>query len=267
MAGLFGFFNYEKPGKGVRKDEEQHSHFVQYFVIMGRKFWDMAKLNLLFLVFCLPVVTIGPALAGFTYVLRNYNNGDPVFMFSDFWDNFKGNFKQSFVTGLLSLVLGFLLFTGTSFYFQNGAQNSLMYLPAGVMLVVSVVFLFANFYIPLMIVTLDLPLKGIIKNSVILAILGIKANIFTLLGLLVFFILAWMFEILAMLFFIFVGVALMGLLIIHNSYPVLKKYAIDPYYAELNKEEAPDETEDDGEEENLFLDEFSASKELPEDEK
>ena len=270
MAGFFGMFNYAKPGKGVRKDEPQHSHFVKYFVLIRRKFLELIQLNLLFLLFCLPIVTIGPAMAGFTHVLRSYANEQPVFMFSDFWENFKSNFKQSFVLGLLSLFLSTMLVMGISFYFTNGAENSLMYLPAGILVAIFILFLFANFYIPLMIVTLELPMKNIIKNSVIFAVLGMKSNIFTLLVLALILFFAWFFEGFSLLFFVIIGFSLIGLLIVHNSYRVLKKYAIDPYYAALEGKDGDDDGDDDSdyddyddydeeEEENtLFLDEFSA---------
>lgn len=76
---FFGLFNYSKPGPGVDKNGPKKKRFFLFFELYFRKFWKMIELNLLFLVCCIPIVTIGPAIAGMTYVLRNYALGKAHF--------------------------------------------------------------------------------------------------------------------------------------------------------------------------------------------
>ena len=63
-------FNYSKPGPGVDKDGPQKKRFFYFFELFGRKFWKLIELNLLYLVCCIPIVTIGPATCGLVYILQ-----------------------------------------------------------------------------------------------------------------------------------------------------------------------------------------------------
>lgn len=62
--------------------------------------------NLTFLVFCIPVVTIGPALAALYYVMLEalYKN-NALNPFKTFWKGFRTNFKQGIITWLIALAI------------------------------------------------------------------------------------------------------------------------------------------------------------------
>ena len=89
MAGFFGLFDYTKPGKGVDKNGPQKKRFFHFFELYFRKFWKLITLNLIYILFCIPIVTIGPATAAMTYILKNYTMERPVFLWSDFLEAFK----------------------------------------------------------------------------------------------------------------------------------------------------------------------------------
>ena len=78
-----GFYNYTKSGKGVDKNGPQKKPFFKFWELFGRKFWNFFTLNLVYVVFCLPVVTFGPATAALTHVMRKYCLEDPIFPVSD----------------------------------------------------------------------------------------------------------------------------------------------------------------------------------------
>ena len=59
MAGIFGFFDYTKPGKGVRKDEPQKKGVALYFDILFRRFWKLILLNLIYVMASIPAIIIG----------------------------------------------------------------------------------------------------------------------------------------------------------------------------------------------------------------
>lgn len=66
-----GIFNdYMREGRGVDKGPDERPRFIVFFDILFRKFWSLIKVNLLFVLACIPVVTIGPAIAGMTKILR-----------------------------------------------------------------------------------------------------------------------------------------------------------------------------------------------------
>lgn len=48
--------NYETPGAGVPKGEPQKKGPIRYFTVVGRKFWDLVVLNLLYFLLSLPAI-------------------------------------------------------------------------------------------------------------------------------------------------------------------------------------------------------------------
>ena len=178
--GFLGLGNYSKPGKGVRKDEPKKKRFFLFFEIYFRKFFNLLKLNLLYVLFCIPIVTIGPATAAMTKICRCYNEEKPVFLWSDFWDAFKANFKQGMIIGILDILLTALMCVSFVFYFQHTYESWFYYIPLGLVMMISLITIFANFYIYLMMVTVDLKTFQLIKNAVLFAFLGMKTNFLTL---------------------------------------------------------------------------------------
>ncbi len=52
--GFFGMSGYSRPGRGVSKDEPQKKGIARFFELFFRKFWSYIKLNMLYLVTCIP---------------------------------------------------------------------------------------------------------------------------------------------------------------------------------------------------------------------
>ncbi|MCH5213283.1 MAG: DUF624 domain-containing protein [Oscillospiraceae bacterium] len=61
--GLFNS-NYSKPGPGVSKDEPKRKGLGRYYQLVVRKFWDLIKLNLLYIVTLLPTFAVVFVLSG-----------------------------------------------------------------------------------------------------------------------------------------------------------------------------------------------------------
>ena len=118
---------------------------------------------MLYLLFCLPIVTIGPATAAFTYILRNYSREDHAFLFSDFIDIFKKNWKQSSIFWFLNLFCVIALFIAIPTYFVNAMENGIYYIPFLFCSFGALLLLFMNYYAYVMIVTFKLNLKQIIR--------------------------------------------------------------------------------------------------------
>lgn len=120
------------------------------------KMIDLIILNILFLVCCVPVVTIGPALTALYAVsLRSVRYGDG-YVVSTFWKSFKENFRQSFVAGILLLFSAVLLFADV--WFWSKADLGIM---AKGMLVISISIAFFVFIVFLWL----FPVLAKIENS------------------------------------------------------------------------------------------------------
>lgn len=261
---FFGLFNYSKPGPGVDKNAPKKKRFFFFFELYFRKFWKLIQLNLLFVVCCIPIVTIGPAIAGMTYVLRNFATEKPVFLVSDFFDAFKSNWKQSFalsvIFGVVSVVSGLSFF----WYFANSAGSWLMLIPLGLCILLCLVLLFMQFYVYLMAVTVELKLKYIIKNAFIFAFLGAKTNLITAFFVLLLMVPSVLFLPLTAPIMIILLFSTVGFITVYNSYPYIIKYIVEPHEQQLRAERGEDDEEDDEEEEDddvIFTD--IGSQEVP----
>lgn len=91
-----------------------------YLTILVQNFPDWVGLNFIFLLTCLPVVTLGPALSAMGYVMEQLVKDAPVKLLSAYWSAFKSRFLPKMVWGLLFWSLSILLFTAVWYYFALG---------------------------------------------------------------------------------------------------------------------------------------------------
>jgi len=66
---------------------------------------DLMLLNLLTLLCCMPIITIGPSLAGMHYVALKMARDEECYIARDFFKSFKLNFKQGTIIWLMMLFL------------------------------------------------------------------------------------------------------------------------------------------------------------------
>ena len=189
------------------------------------------------------LVTFGLANTGAAYIVRGYTRGDPIFLVSDFFTCIKRNIKQCIFLGILDVLFAVVLVWDITFWMsQSGFLNSVfMYLSV----FLALIYFMARFYMYTIMITFKLSLYKILKNSFLLAILGFKRNILAFFGIFVLFYLS------LQIFFMIPSFGIMLPIIItfsvgmfmasYASYPVIKKYMIDPFY----KDEEPSYEDDE----------------------
>ncbi len=225
------FFNYNKEGPGVTKaDVADETPLKRFFSEFVHRFWQMVVLNLMYLLACVPIITIGPATAAMNYVCRNFSQAKPVFFFSDFIEKCKEHFKQGVVVWLIQLAAGgllvgsFLSWTDESFL----ASEWLRTVAVIVIFIFAYLLFFSSFYIYPMMVSFDLKLKQLIRNSVILALTQLWRNIVMLLVVAVFLILTWLFWPLTFPVPLFLAFSVTAFVSNSLVFPVLKRYVAAP---------------------------------------
>ena len=70
MAGIFGFFDYSKEGRGVYPDDPPKGPIATFFSILGRKFWKICSINLMYIVLSLPALLL--SFLGSSYVVQAF---------------------------------------------------------------------------------------------------------------------------------------------------------------------------------------------------
>ncbi len=272
--GLFGG-NFTKPGKGISKEEAERRN---YFDMFTRHFWDLVKLNLLFVV-CniifigmavffsvpylmnmeevvdalitqqgvmipilpfIPFMFMGPFIAGLTFVLRNWARQEHAFLVSDFFEHTKKNWKQGLVLSILSTVVTYLFVTAFLFYLKSGLPTGIV---LGVGIVLGIVLLTMSFYTYPMVVTFDMKLKDIIKNAWLFSLAKLPQNLFFLIIIgAIHLLLIWFAPLVWMILMAVVLISWTGFTMNYYSWHVMNKYMIS---------QIPTENEDD---ESVFED-------------
>ena len=83
---------------------------------------DIMILNIIFLVFCIPVVTIGASFTAMSYVTLKMSEGKEGYIIRSFWKSFRQNFRQSTIIWLILSAFGSLL--GVEFYMLQQASGT-----------------------------------------------------------------------------------------------------------------------------------------------
>ena len=121
--------DYAAPGPGIRPDEPEKTGMARFVQILELECVTLVKLNLLFLVSCLPVVTIPPALFAMNQVVRRMVLDQPVDCFYHYRKAFRKYWKQGYAAFLLTAVP--LVFSGVGmwFYLSRVGSSVLFFLP------------------------------------------------------------------------------------------------------------------------------------------
>ena len=241
MAGFFGLFNYEKAGPGVSKNEKEKRGVVRFFEIYFRNFWKLTVISFFYDLLCIPVLSHGLARVGITNVTRNISREKHSFGVSDFFDTVKKNWKSGLLSGIINIVLAFLLFFDVWFFMPRGEESGILdIILTGVTFFLIISFVVMQYYIPMLIITFSLKLKDVYKNAFKFVFINFKRNIVITLGLAAFlaivvFIMYFGDDIglaASMLIMAFVYPSFSSYLIQYNIFDCIRKYMIDPYYAE-----------------------------------
>lgn len=118
----------------------------------------------------------GPASAGMSYVLRKYVNDTHSWVFSDFIDNMKSNFKQSIGVYLINVVAVCLYVVCFMFYTYMMPGMMGLFLRTLVTLLIAI-FAMMQMYTYQLMVSFELKFKDIYRNAFLLVMAKLPWNI------------------------------------------------------------------------------------------
>ncbi|MBQ7900938.1 MAG: YesL family protein, partial [Clostridia bacterium] len=134
------------------------------------------------IVFVLSLFIAGPATAGFVYVIRNFQRQEHAWVFSDFFEHFRKNFKQATIVAFIDAAVYFLLYVAFVFYAfmvkdVNPAMAQISPLLLAVVCMITIIYTWMHYYIHVMMVTFDLKIKDIMRNAMLFAIGKLPVNL------------------------------------------------------------------------------------------
>lgn len=303
--GLFSV-NYNKPGPGVEKDASQKPRFFIFFEVLKRKFWHLLRINFLYilcnfpalllafvmssvyiqksidngfgdfyirlmlavLMIFIPVVTIGPVQAGFTYIMRNYSREEHAFIWWDFKENFIKNFKQGMIITGIDIVVMYVL--GIALNFYSSSKGILSIAATSFVFLSIIIYSIMHLYLYPMLVTVKLGVKDLYKNSFIFSIIKLFPNILFLILNVLLAVATFYNFIIGIILYLLITPCFVGLMNNFFVNPTIKKYVIDPLQPAVVEEEDIDgDDSDSGSTESFYKtdykedDEDGQVKELP----
>ena len=249
-----GFFSnsYYKEGPGVEKNERKKKKFFAFFEIYFRNFWGLFTVSFVYSLMSILSVGIanGLAKAGMTHVARSLNREKHSFLLEDFFETIKKNWKQSLALGIINVLLTAILAFDIYYFWSYISRDDLTELAVmeiiglGLAIALAIVATYIKYYIWTMVITFSLTIKQMIKNSFQFVFLNFFKNLLVsvALGAIYFglFCLIYTnayFMVIAIILLIFVVPGFKTLLVQSLSFPSIKKYMIDPYYAEHKGED------------------------------
>ncbi len=124
------------------------------------------------LLMAIPCILItGPVQAGLAYVTRNWARDEHAFVWSDFKDAVKDNWKQALAISAITSVVPLLMLVCWQFYGSMAQTNGMFFiLPQVLTLVLGVVWFLALTFMYPMMVTYKMSFMTIIRNAVMLAV-------------------------------------------------------------------------------------------------
>lgn len=263
-------FNCGEPVKDIKKGHKSN-RVKLFFEIFTRKFTHLVKLNFLFavpafasmlvclwisklmghtslFVFFLPILLLSPFVPGLAFVSRNYSREEHAFIWGDFWEAVKNNLLQSTINGIISYLLFISIIIAVLFVARSDSAGIIRSLALPLYFYILITFVFMQFYVPIMMVTFDLPLGKIYKNAFIFSIVGIKNNLVAVSGVslvcAIFFALDFLLSCTALSLIILsmllstIAFSLTSFIITFSVYPIIEKYMMKERPSENNFSES-----------------------------
>ena len=165
----------KESGREVSVTEEQYNELKNAGInaadLMDNELFRM----LIWLIPCLAIT--GPFTAGLSYVTRNWARDEHAFIWSDFKDAVKENWKQALVLSAITSILPLAAYVGWRFYGNLAAQNVMMIVPQVLVVLVVIIWSISITYMHPLTVTYKLKTKDIIRNGLLLGVARLPMSV------------------------------------------------------------------------------------------
>lgn len=139
---------------------------------------NLVLLNLLYLIFCIPIVTIGPATAALHYVTLKYAANEEDRVWAPFIHSFRQNLKQGIIVGLITTGLGIFLALDLYWIYQMVSAGQAFDMVVLVMVSLAcIIYLMMTAYIYPLLARYDNSIRQMFRTAVLLAIRHLPATL------------------------------------------------------------------------------------------
>ena len=136
---------------------------------------DLIWLNILTMICCIPIITIGASLTAMNYVLLKMAKNEEGYITKAFFKSFKQNFGQATLILLIQFVIYGIL-AGDLFIFRYAAMDFPGWVQIAV-IAVGILVTFATIYLYPLLARYDNTIKATYKNSFLMGVLSLPRTL------------------------------------------------------------------------------------------
>ncbi len=168
------FKSYYNPGPGIDKNAPPKKGLALYIELLTVDLWGFISLNMLYVICCLPIITIGGATLAYNELCCKLLRSEHIFVISDFFSSFKQNFKKGILFSMVLLLVLFdllIICTNAITYLEIGlgSEGTVFWSIASIL---SILLTSLIAYLIPMVAILDLDILFQLKNAFILMVIG-----------------------------------------------------------------------------------------------
>lgn len=131
----------------------------------------MGSYLMMWLIGLIPCTAItGPSSAGAAYVMRNWARDQHAFLFSDFKDAFKSNWKQALPVSIITALVPVLAYTAVMYYGTLASSNTVMLLPLVLVLSATLMWMLMLPLLYPMMIGYELRFSALLRNALFMAV-------------------------------------------------------------------------------------------------
>ena len=144
-------------------------------IAVGELLGGVVAPTLLLLVPCITIT--GPFTSGVCYVTRNWARDEHAFIWSDFKDAVKENWKQSIVISFITSLVPLMLYVCWNFYGAMANSNAFMVVPQVLTMMIGLMWCLGVTYFHPLIVSYKLRMRDVMRNGLLLAVARLPMSI------------------------------------------------------------------------------------------
>lgn len=162
---------WTKEGPGIPKNAPKKTGLALFAEILSREWWEMVKLNILFILASLLVVTIPAAIAATARVSVAFVEDRNTYLLRDFTEAFVKYFWRATAWGLaFSIAIGLGVYALTT-YAMGARENLVLALPLTIALFATVFLLVMACHLTVLMVMRDIPALKLLRLAAIASLM------------------------------------------------------------------------------------------------
>ena len=166
---------YKEAGQEVAVTEEQYNELKNTAFDYDGFVKSILYRMLIWLIPCIAIT--GPFTAGLSYVTRNWARDEHAFIWTDFKDAVKANWKQALILSVITSILPLAAYVGWEFYGQMTKNSVVMMIPQVMVVLIALIWSISITYMHPLVVTYELKTKDVIRNGLLMGIARLPMSV------------------------------------------------------------------------------------------